>query len=98
MAKVGGYAIPGIVMLFIWIVLIALAIILLAFLVHWAGGGLLDLRLGHLLVEITVAMTCCHSANRAPASAAAGLGARPGQKKQPRAVSLRPRHLLGHRR
>jgi hypothetical protein len=51
-AKVGGYAIPGIVMFFIWIVLIALAIILLALLVHWAGGGLLDLRLGHFRLDV----------------------------------------------
>jgi hypothetical protein len=50
--KVRGYAIPGIVMFFIWIVLIALAIILLALIVHWAGGGLLDLRLGHFRLDI----------------------------------------------
>ena len=51
-AKVGGYAIPGTVMFFIWLVLIALAIILLALIVHWAGGGLLDLRLGHFRLDI----------------------------------------------
>jgi hypothetical protein len=51
-AKVGGYAIPGIVTFFIWIVLIALAIILLALLVHLAGGGLLDLRLGHFRLDV----------------------------------------------
>ena len=37
---VAGYAIPGIVVFFLWIVMIILAIILLAFIVHWAGGGL----------------------------------------------------------
>ena len=46
------FAIPGVVMFVIWIVLIALAIILLALLVHWAGGGLLDLRLGHFRLDI----------------------------------------------
>jgi hypothetical protein len=51
-AKIGGYAIPGIVMFLIWIVLIAIAIILLALIVHWAGGGLLDLRLGHFRLDI----------------------------------------------
>ncbi len=43
----GGYAIPGIIVFFFWLVVIILAIILLAFIVHWAGGGQLDLRLGH---------------------------------------------------
>ena len=52
MAKVGRYAIPGIVMFFIWIILIALAIILLAWIAHLAGGGLLDLRLGHFRLDI----------------------------------------------
>jgi hypothetical protein len=50
--KVRGYALPGIVMFFIWLVLIALAIILLALIVHWVGGGLLDLRLGHFRLDI----------------------------------------------
>ena len=52
MVKAGGYAIPGMVMFVIWIVLIAFAIILLALIVHWAGGGLLDLRLGHFRLDI----------------------------------------------
>jgi hypothetical protein len=39
-------------MFFIWIVLVVLAIILLAALVHWAGGGLLDLRLGHFRLDV----------------------------------------------
>jgi len=33
-------------------VLIAFAIILLALILHWAGGGLLDLRLGHFRLDI----------------------------------------------
>jgi len=52
MVKAGGYAIPGIVMFVIWIVLIVLAVILLAWIAHWAGGGLLDLRLGHFRLDI----------------------------------------------
>jgi hypothetical protein len=46
------YAIPGIVLFFVWLVLIILAIILLAFIVHWAGGGVLNLRLGHFILNI----------------------------------------------
>jgi hypothetical protein len=53
-AKVHGYAIPGIVMFFIWLVLIVLAIILLALIVHWAGGGMLNLRLGHFRLSFGV--------------------------------------------
>ena len=47
---VAGYAIPGIVVFFFWVVI--LAIILLAFLVHWAGGGVLNLRLGHFVLNL----------------------------------------------
>jgi hypothetical protein len=50
--SVAGYAIPGIVLLFAWIVLIILVIIVLAFIVHWAGGGLLNLRLGHFVLNV----------------------------------------------
>jgi hypothetical protein len=49
---VAGLAIPGIVLLIIWLVLIILAIILLAFIVHLAGGGVLNLRLGHFILRI----------------------------------------------
>ena len=49
---VAGWAIPGIVWFFIWIVLVILAIILLASIVHWAGGGLLNLRVGHFLLNV----------------------------------------------
>jgi hypothetical protein len=51
---VAGYAIPGIIMFFIWLVIVVLVIILLAFIVHWAGGGLLDLRLGHFVLNVGV--------------------------------------------
>jgi len=39
----------------IWIVLVVLVIILLAWIVHLAGGGLLELKLGHfkLLIGVT---------------------------------------------
>lgn len=49
---VAGWAIPGIIVFFFWVVIIILAIILLAFLVHWAGGGLLNLRLGHFVLNV----------------------------------------------
>ena len=50
--SVAGYAIPGIIVFFIWLVVIILAIILLAFIVHWAGGGQLNVRLGHFVLDI----------------------------------------------
>ena len=49
---VAGYAIPGIVVFFFWVVVAILAIILLAFIVHWAGGGALNLRLGHFVLDV----------------------------------------------
>ena len=50
--SVSGYAIPGIVWFFFWLVVAILAIILLAFIVHWAGGGVLNLRLGHFVLNV----------------------------------------------
>ena len=50
--SVAGYAIPGIVVFLIWVVIAILAIILLAFIVHWAGGGALNLKLGHFVMNI----------------------------------------------
>ena len=49
---VAGYAIPGIIVFFFWLVVVILAIILLAYIVHWAGGGVLDLRLGHFILDV----------------------------------------------
>ena len=49
---VAGYAIPGIMVFFFWVVVIILAIILLAFIVPWAGGGVLNLRLGHFGLNV----------------------------------------------
>ena len=50
--SVAGYAIPGIVVFFFWLVVVILVIIFLAFVVHWAGGGDLDLRLGHFFLNV----------------------------------------------
>jgi hypothetical protein len=50
--SVAGYAIPGIIVFFFWVVVVILAIILLAFIVHWAGGGVLNLRLGHFGLNV----------------------------------------------
>ena len=52
MRTVAGYAIPGIVVFFFWLVVVILVIILLAFIVHWAGGGSLNLRLGHFFLNV----------------------------------------------
>ena len=49
---VAGYAIPGIVVFFFWVIVVILAIILLASAVHWAGGGALNLRLGHFVLTV----------------------------------------------
>jgi len=49
---VAGYAIPGIVVFFFWMVIVILAIILLAYIVHRAGGGVLNLRLGHFVLNV----------------------------------------------
>ena len=49
---IAGYAIPGIVVFFFWLVVVILVIILLAFIVHWAGGGQLNLRLGHFILDV----------------------------------------------
>ena len=49
---VAGYAVPGIIVFFFWVVIAILAIILLAFIVHWAGGGILHIRLGHFYLTV----------------------------------------------
>jgi len=43
---------PDIVVFFLWLVVAILAIILLAFVVHWAGGGVPNLRLGHFVLNV----------------------------------------------
>jgi hypothetical protein len=50
--SVAGYAIPGIVVFFFWLVVAIVVIILLALIVHLAGGGLLDLKLGHFVLNV----------------------------------------------
>jgi len=37
---------------FFWVVVVVLAIILLAFIVHWAGGAVLNLKLGHFHLNV----------------------------------------------
>ena len=49
---ISGYAIPGIIVFFFWLVVVILAIVVLGFIVHWAGGGLLNLRLGHFVLNV----------------------------------------------
>jgi hypothetical protein len=49
---VAGHTLPGIIVFFFWVVVVILAIILLAFIVHWAGGGVLNLRLGHFHLNV----------------------------------------------
>jgi hypothetical protein len=49
---VAGYAIPGIIVFFFWLVIAILAIILLAYIVHRAGGGVVNVRLGHFVMTI----------------------------------------------
>ena len=39
-------------MFFFWLVIAILAIIVLAFVVHWAGGAALSLRLGHFSLNV----------------------------------------------
>ena len=50
--RVAGYVIPGIVVFFFWLVVVILVIILLAYIGHWAGGGVLHLRLGHFDLNV----------------------------------------------
>jgi hypothetical protein len=51
-STVAGYAVPRIIVFFFWVVVVVLAIILLAFIVHWAGGGVLNLKLGHFHLDV----------------------------------------------
>jgi hypothetical protein len=50
--SIAGYAIPGVIVFFFWLVVVILAIILLAYIVHKAGGGILNLRLGHFILNV----------------------------------------------
>jgi len=49
---IAGHAIPCIIVFFFWVVIVVLAIILLAAIVHWAGGGALNVRLGHFDLDV----------------------------------------------
>jgi hypothetical protein len=50
--EVAGFALPGIVVFFFWLVVVILAIILLAFIVNWAGGAVMNLRLGYFILNV----------------------------------------------
>ena len=39
-------------MFFLWFVVAILAIIVLAFMVHWAGGAVVNVRLGHFILNV----------------------------------------------
>ena len=39
-------------MFFIWVVVVIIAIILLALIVNWAGGAVLNLRIGHFILNV----------------------------------------------
>ncbi|HET9893437.1 MAG TPA: hypothetical protein VFQ44_00635 [Streptosporangiaceae bacterium] len=49
---IAGHAVPGVIVFFFWAVVVVLAIILLALIVHWAGGGVLRIRLGHFTLNV----------------------------------------------
>ena len=38
--------------LFFWLLVVILAIVLVAYLVHLAGGGVMNLRLGHFVLNV----------------------------------------------
>lgn len=53
MAKtVAGRRVPGYALFIMWLMLIILAIIVVAWIVHLAGGGMLDLKLGHFRLDV----------------------------------------------
>jgi hypothetical protein len=39
-------------MFFFWVVVVILALILLAFIVHRVGGGVLNVRIGHFILNV----------------------------------------------
>ncbi len=54
MATIAGVGIPHFVITLLWIVFIILVIILLAWVVHRAGGGTFIVRLGHFSMQLGV--------------------------------------------
>jgi hypothetical protein len=54
MTTIAGVAIPRFVITLLWIVFIILVIILLAWVVHRAGGGTFIVRLGHFSMQLGV--------------------------------------------
>jgi hypothetical protein len=49
---IAGWAVPGIIVFFFWVVVVILVIIALAWVVHWAGGGVLHIQLGHFTLDV----------------------------------------------
>jgi hypothetical protein len=49
---VAGHSVPGVIVLVFWVVVMILAIILLGLIVHWLGGGMLHLKLGHFVFDV----------------------------------------------
>lgn len=39
-------------MFFFWVIVAIFAVIAAAFIVHWAGGAVLNLRLGHFILNV----------------------------------------------
>ena len=54
MASFAGVEIPRFVVFLLWIVFFVLVIILLAWIVHRAGGGTFVLKLGHFSMQVGV--------------------------------------------
>jgi nitrogen fixation protein FixH len=50
--ETGRHRLIVIIVFFFWVVVVILATILLAFIVHWAGGRVLNLRLGHFVLNV----------------------------------------------
>ncbi len=50
--EVGGLALPAFVVFLLWLLAVIFVIIILAFIVHWAGGAVLNLRLGHFMLNV----------------------------------------------
>jgi hypothetical protein len=49
---VGGHSIPGFIVFLFWVVVAILAIVVLGAIAHWAGGGSLDMHIGHFILDV----------------------------------------------
>jgi hypothetical protein len=50
--SVAGYSIPGFIVFLFWVVIAILAIVILGAIAHWAGGGSLDMHIGHFVLDV----------------------------------------------